>query len=299
MIEDELREVFADHEVLAPPAAPLSEAIEEDYRRRRRRRLGLRAGAAAAAVVAVVAAPAVVVALHRPAGGPSVAPLAGGTASAGAATDAQAGRPLTLVVVLTAGSGPKPEAVGIVHVPASHDRAYVIALTGEDAAAVGNDVNVGRLFGLVNQAAPGTLDTVLTLSTAGLSTVVSSLGGIDACAPGGGCQHLTAESWLPYLRANAATGGLASLGTGVFKGLAEITDPARLSRVVAGSDIAILAIGNTAANTVGSAPRNLTQELAGIRTAAGIVEPAGADRTELFRDLAADRLDAYLAAHPG
>jgi len=295
MIEDELREVFADHEELAPPAAPLAEAIEEDYRRRRRRRLGLRAGAAAAAVVAVVAVPAVVVAMHRPAAGPSVAPLAGGTASAGAATDAPAGRPLTLVVALMTGGA--PEAVGIAHVPASHDRAYLIALTGDDAAALGNgfhDGKVGPLTTALTRATGVTPDGMVLLTAAGLSTVVSSLDGIDACQQGGGCQHLTGESWLPYLRTNAATGGLASVGTGVLKGLAAITDPARLSRVLDGSGAMTLSLSADLPSH-----HDLSEALAGIRTVAGIVEPAGADRTELFQDLKTDRLDAYLAAHPG
>jgi hypothetical protein len=299
MIEDELREVFADHEVLAPPVAPLNEAIEEDYRRRRRRRLGLRAGAAAAAVVAVVAVPAVVVALHRPAAGPSVAPLAGGTASAGAATDAPSGRPLTLVVALIPGGshGASLEAVGIAHVPASHDRVYLIALTGDDAAAVGNefrDGKIGRVNSAVAQATGVTPDGMALLTAVGVSTVVSSLGGIDACPSGGGCQRLTGESWLPYLQANAATGGFATVGTGVLKGLAAITDPARLSQVLHGSGSVTLSLSADLPS-----PGDLSEALAGIRTAAGIVEPAGADRTELFRDLAADRLDAYLAAHPG
>jgi hypothetical protein len=301
MIEDELREVFARREELAPEAGPVAEAAEADYRRRRRQRLGLRAAAAAAAVAAVIAVPAVVVALHRPAGGPSASALARGTATASAlTTDAArpAGRPVTLVVALMSGAtGGPPVAVGIAHVPASHDRAYLIALTGDDAAAVGNafhDGKVGPLSAEVAQAAGVTVDGIVLVTTAGLSTVVSSLGGIDACPPGGGCQHLTGDSWLPYLQGNAATGGFASVGTGVLKGLAAITDPARLSQVLHGSGSVTLSLSADLPS-----PGDLSEALAGIRTAAGIVEPAGADRTELFRDLAADRLDAYLAAHPG
>lgn len=85
----------------------------------------------------------------------------------------------------------------------------------------------------------------------------------------------------------------APLIEAMLKGLAAITDPARLSRVLAGSGTVSLSM-----STGLPGPGDLSEALAGIRTAAGIVEPAGADRTELFRDLAADRLDAYLAAHP-
>ena len=246
MIEDELREVFADHEGLAPPAAPLIEAIEEDYRRRRHRRLGLRAAAAALM------------------------------------------------------NGGAPVAVGIAHVPAGHDRAYLIALTGDDAAAVSNAFGDGKLLPLgaeVARAAGVPLDGVVLVTTAGLSTVVSSLGGIDACPHGGGCQHLTGDSWLPYLQENVATGGFASVGTGVLKGLAAIGDPARLSQLLADGDPVILALSMDATGQYDEAIYT-SRTLDGIRTATGIVEPAGADRTELFQDLRADRLDAYVAAHP-
>jgi len=300
MIEDELREVFARREELAPEAGPVAEAAEAGYRRRRRQRLGLRAGAAAAAVAVVVAVPAVVVALHRPAGGPSGSALAGGTARASALTN-DAGRPVTVVVAVTSGSpGAPPVAVGIAHVPASHDRAYLIALTGDDAAAVSNAFGDGKLLPLgaeVARAAGVPLDGVVLVTTAGLSTVVSSLGGIDACPHGGGCQHLTGDSWLPYLQGNVATGGFASVGTGVLKGLAAIGDPARLSQLLADGDPVILALSMDATGQYDEAIYT-SRTLDGIRTATGIVEPAGADRTELFQDLRADRLDAYVAAHP-
>jgi hypothetical protein len=302
MIEDELRAVFTRHEELAPAVAPVAEAIEAGYRRRSRQRLRLRAGSAAVAVTAIVAVPAVAVALHRPAGGPSAQALAGGTATAGAVTDAPAGRPVTVVVALMDGSpGAAPVAVGLAHVPASHDRAYLIALTGDDAAAVGNalhDGKAGPLSSAVARAAGFTVDGVVLVTTAGVSTVVGSLGGIDACPPGGGCQHLTAGSWLPYLRATVATGGLASVGTGVLKGLAAITDPARLSQVMSGSGtVTLLLSADVSGND--DVATNLSGTLRGIRTAAGIVEPAGAQRGELLQDLRADRLDGYLAAHPG
>lgn len=121
MIEDELRAVFARHEELTPPAAPVRQAIDRTVRRRRRRRLALRAAGAGLAVLVAVSAPPLVGNLVQ-------LPLHGAMAPASTVPD----RALNFLVLgldqWSNGKAHLADSVIIVHVPRDRSQAYLIAI---------------------------------------------------------------------------------------------------------------------------------------------------------------------------
>lgn len=145
MIEDELRAVFARHEELAPPAAPVRQAIDRTVRRRRRRRLAFRAAGAGLAVLVAVSAPTLARDLVP-------LPLHGAMAPASTVPD----RALNFLVLGLDGRSVgldqaemhyRADSVFIVHIPRDRSQAYLIALPRD----LGVDIP-GHGRGKINEA---------------------------------------------------------------------------------------------------------------------------------------------------
>lgn len=229
MIEDQLRETFARHELLAPPAAPLRDAIDRVVVRRRRRRFANRVAGAALAVAAAVSAPfALSNAVDAPRIDTSILP--GG---APAVTS-----PLTLLVLGVdedGGHSYRADTVLVVHVPADSTTAYLVSLPRDLLVEI-PDKGRARLsesfyFGSVRRggspdlaagaaltartvtAATGLpVDGTVTVKFEGLRAATDALGGVDLCLDRAvtsrhtgrvfpaGCQRLDGGAALDLLR---------------------------------------------------------------------------------------------------
>jgi polyisoprenyl-teichoic acid--peptidoglycan teichoic acid transferase len=196
MIEDELRDVFARHEHLAPDARTVLAGIEQGYRRRRRSRLGLRAAGASLLVVALLGGSAYGAGRI---GGSKAQPTAGPAASSAPAP----GKPVNLLVLGSdarqnaANEAARSDIVAVVHIPANHEAAYVVTIErdtrvsipadpGSGHAAATDKINAAYAWGGAQLAARTIeqnfgihVDATVTFDFLGLQQIINFLGGVD------------------------------------------------------------------------------------------------------------------------
>ncbi|GAA1848944.1 LCP family protein [Asanoa iriomotensis] len=278
MIEDQLRATFERHETLAPPTAPLREAIDRVVvRRRRKRRLTNRLASATLAVVAAVAMPfALRDAVDQPFTGETFLP--------GGATVAD--RPLTVAVLGVDNDGGRSyraDTVLLAHVPAGSHTAYLVSLSsdllveipdrgrarlgesfyfGSERHGAGPDLAAGaKLTADTITATTGLrVDATVTVRYSGLRAVTDALGGVEICVERpvtsrhtgrvfpAGCQRLDGKGMVDLLRQRYGLPHGAydrdANGRAFVRALigTEIRDPVRLARVAqaasAGIDVA-------------------------------------------------------------
>lgn len=267
MIEDHLRETFARHEPVAPPAAPLRAAIDQAARSRRRRRFRTRLAGAALAVVAAVSAPFAL----RDAVDPAALDQALLPGSAPAVT-----RPLTLLVLGVdddGGRSYRADTVLVVHVPAGGSTAYLVSLPrdllveipGMGRARLGEAFFFGSRGARPPDLAAGAaltartvaattgvpVDGTVTVTFSGLRAVTDALGGVNVCLDRqvtsrhtgrsfpAGCQRLDGRDALDLLRQRYGLPHGAydrdANGRAFVRGLLErgdvLADPVRLTRL--------------------------------------------------------------------
>ncbi|SNT65004.1 cell envelope-related function transcriptional attenuator common domain-containing protein [Asanoa hainanensis] len=281
MIEEQLRDSFERHEILAPPSAPLRAAIDRAVVRRRRNRFGRRLAGAALAVVAALSAPFV---LRDTARQPIVdIPLLPGSV---AAVD----RPLTVAVLGVdddGGRSYRADTVLLVHVPAGAHTAYLVSLPrdllveipdkgrarlgetfyfGSQRRGQEPDLAAGAALtaGTITATTGLSVDATVTVRYSGLREVTDALGGVEICIDRpvtsrrsdhvypAGCQRLDGRSMLDLLRQRKLPHGVYDRdanGRAFVRGLinSEVRDPVRLARVVhaAADGIAVAGVGIT------------------------------------------------------
>ncbi|HTF08490.1 MAG TPA: LCP family protein [Asanoa sp.] len=266
MIEEQLRETFERHETLAPPSAPLREAIDRAVVRRRRHRFTRRLAGAAVALVAAASLP---FALNTTAALPAI----DSTMLPGAAPPVD--RPLTVAVLGVdddGGRSYRADTVLVVHVPAGSHTAYLVSLPrdllveipdrgrarlgetfyfGSQRRGQAPDLTAGAdLMARTVTATTGMpVDATVTVRFSGLRAVTDALGGVQICLDRtmtsrhgdhvypAGCQRLDGRSMLDLLRQRRLPHGVYDRdanGRAFVRGLlgSSIGDPVRLARVV-------------------------------------------------------------------
>lgn len=221
MIEDELRSSFARHEDLAPDTGVVRGAIDAGIERQRcKRRRTARLAAAAAAVITLAAAPAV---LARTISTPLDLPFIGAQSSEGLPSG-----PFNLLLL---GVDPRQgesdparsDTVIVIHVPASHDHAYLVSIPRDtlvevpgvgrtklsDAHAYGGDDLIVKI---VSEMTGARIDGTVVVTFEGLVKLTDAVGGVDLCLPravrsshtrhvfNAGCSRYTGAQSLDLLR---------------------------------------------------------------------------------------------------
>ncbi|WP_144123242.1 LCP family protein [Catellatospora sichuanensis] len=191
MIEEELREAFARHEVQAPALDPLRRAIDTLAARRRRRRMKTRTGAAAVLAVLALASP---VQLWRSGApgeviDPAIATLAPVVAPEGALNllllglDQHAGRP-----------DARADTIMLIHVPAVGGNAYLISferdllvdVPGEGRSKINGTYHLGGAIGTkqaVERLTGVRIDAVAEVKFGAVRSIADALGGVPVCLP--------------------------------------------------------------------------------------------------------------------
>ncbi len=313
MIEEQLRDAFERHEKLAPPSAPLREAIDRAVVRRRRHRFGRRLAGAALAVVAVLSVPFVLRdTIERPLIGE---PLLPGSAPA-------VDRPLTVAVLGVdddGGRSYRADTVLLVHVPAGGHTAYLVSLPrdllveipGKGRARLGETFYFGsqrrgqepdlaegaRLTAGTITATTGlSLDATVTVRYSGLRAVTDALGGVEICIDRmvtsrhsdrvypAGCQRLDGRGMLDLLRQRKLPHGVYDRdanGRAFVRGLlgSDVRDPVRLARAV-----------HAAAGGIDVAGTGITTPQL-LRVATGIDTASSIDIGSNFRGVTIDRVE--------
>ncbi|GIF75357.1 LCP family protein [Asanoa siamensis] len=266
MIEEQLRETFERHEILAPPSAPLRAAIDRAVVRRRRNRFTKGLAAAAVAVAAAVSLPFAL-------GGTAALPPIGDTFLP---ADAPAvDRPLTVAVLGVdddGGRSYRADTVLLAHVPAASHTAYLVSLPadllveipgkgraklgetfyfGSQRRGQGPDLAAGAQLtaGTITATTGLPVDATVTVRYSGLRAVTDALGGVEICLDRAvpsrhsgrvypaGCQRLDGRTMLDLLRQRYDLPHGAydrdANGRAFVRGLidTEVRDPVRLARV--------------------------------------------------------------------
>jgi LCP family protein required for cell wall assembly len=185
MIEQELRESFARHEVEAPHVESLRQGIVTLRGRRRRRRIAVRY-TGVAAIVAVVLLVVPLVLKNVPSRVPHIAPAA--------ITKLPAGPLNFLVLGLEPFDEPTSDSITVVHLSGDHQHAYLIDferdllvdIPGHGQGKINTAYRLGgaRLTAQIVQSLTGvTFNGVATVTLDALRDLTDAVGGIQMCLP--------------------------------------------------------------------------------------------------------------------
>lgn len=225
MIEQQLRESFARHEVDAPNVESLREGIVALGGKRRRRRIALRS-TGVAAIVAVVLLAVPFVLKNVPDRLPHIAPAATATLPEG---------PLNFLVLgLEPYDPPGSDSITVVHLSGDHRRAYLIDverdllvdIPGHGQGKITSAYRMGgaKLTAQIVQSLTGiTFNGIATVTGDALRDLTNAVDGIDLCLPEtvksihtgrtfpAGCYHLdgAAVEDLVRQRMNLSMGAYA------------------------------------------------------------------------------------------
>jgi LCP family protein required for cell wall assembly len=332
MIEQQLRESFARHEMEAPNVDSLRQGIVKLSGRRRRRRIALRS-TGVAAIVAVVLLVVPLILRNVPDRMPHIAP--GVTAS-------PPDGPLNFLVLgLEPFDQPGSDSVTVVHLSGDHTRAYLIdferdLLVDIPGHGQGKLTSAYKLGGtqltkkIVQDLTGITFNGVATVTLDALRDLTNAVGGINLCLPETvksihtgrtfptGCYPLDGAGVADLVRQrmNLTKGGYArdaniqrvmmALVKGVHS-LNLLTDATRVAALLHVSglqvdlgDIDAIALAAQLKNLDGKdltgivAPNFRTLDIAGVayEQLDSVVTP------QLFKALRDDTLDQFAAAHP-
>ena len=221
MIEDQLRDAFARHEMEAPGVDVLRRGIARLTTRRRRRRVALRTGGVAAVVAMVLLAMPLII-RNVPSRTFQQNLLPGNIASAPHG-------PLNVLVLglepYPSSQGPNPgsDSITIVHISADRTRVYLIDIErdvrvdipghGQGKLTSAYAIGGAPLTTQIVQSMTGvSLDGVVVLTLDALRDLTDAVGGIDMCVPvtvrsvhtgwtfPTGCYHLDGAAVADFVR---------------------------------------------------------------------------------------------------